>query len=299
MSFSISRGQVMRQSRAVAAGILVVGLLAPRPASADADKEHKLLMAEIRMLQEEQQQLRAALMGLGDTLKALNVRLDTDAGRLQKSLADQKLIVEGVAETTRILREKADETNVRLSSMTQELQSLRQTVASMPAQTPPVGLQPTTEPTPGDPAAPPTGAPTAPQPVTPPPSGVSPTQMWDRVYAVYTAGQWDLAVEGFQSYIRTFPTSPQADDAQLYIGHSLYSAGKYADAVTAFQRVISNYPQSDSVPTAYYKLGLTYEAMKQFEPARRAFETVIKNYNRAFEATLAQQALVRVQDKKH
>jgi tol-pal system protein YbgF len=286
----------MRTSRAVAAGVLVVGLLAPRPASADADKEHKLLMAEIRMLQEEQQQLRAVLLGLGDTLKALNVRLDADAGRQQKSFADQKLIVEGVAETTRILREKADETNVRLSSMTQELQSLRQTVSSMPP-APVATLPPAGEPAPGDPAAAP-GAAAAPPPSTPPPSNVSPTQMWDRVYAVYTAGQWDLAVDGFQAYIRTFPTSPQADDAQLYTGQSLYNAGKYAEAVTALQRVISNYPQSDSVPAAYYKVGLAYEAMKQFEPARRAFETVIKTYPKAFEATLAQQSLVRVQDKK-
>jgi tol-pal system protein YbgF len=289
----------MREARA--AGILVVlvmGLLAPRPASADADKEHKLLMAEIRMLQEEQQQLRAVLLGLGDTLKALNVRLDTDAGRVQKSFADQKLVVEGVAETTRILREKADETNVRLSSMTQELQALRQTVASMPPSAPTVATPATGDPAATDPA---TGAPTT---GTPPPAGsnpipnVSPTQMWDRVYAVYTAGQFDLAVDGFQSFIRTFPTSPQADDAQLYIGHSLYNAGKYPEAVTALQRVISNYPQSDSVPTAYYKLGSTYEAMKQFEAARKAYETVIKNYPKGVDAQLAQQSLVRVQDKK-
>jgi tol-pal system protein YbgF len=289
----------MREARA--AGILVflvMGLLAPRPASADADKEHKLLMAEIRMLQEEQQQLRAVLLGLGDTLKALNVRLDTDAGRVQKSFADQKLVVEGVAETTRILREKADETNVRLSSMTQELQALRQTVASMPPSAPTVATPATGDPAATDPA---TGAPTT---GTPPPAGsnpipnVSPTQMWDRVYAVYTAGQFDLAVDGFQSFIRTFPTSPQADDAQLYIGHSLYNAGKYPEAVTALQRVISNYPQSDSVPTAYYKLGSTYEAMKQFEAARKAYETVIKNYPKGVDAQLAQQSLVRVQDKK-
>ena len=289
----------MRKTRVVAAvvlaGVLVVSVGA-RPASADADKEHKLIMAEIRMMQEEQQQLRAVLLGLGDTLKALNVRLDADAGRLQKALADQKLIVEGVAETTRILREKADETNVRLSSMTQELQALRQTVASLPPPVPSVGPVPSGEPPTGDPAAVAPGA-TVPATTTPPPN-VSPTQMWDRVYAVYTAGQFDLAVEGFQSFIRTFPTSPQADDAQLYIGHSLFSAGKYPEAVTALQRVISNYPQSDSVPTAYYKLGSAYEAMKQFDAARKAYETVIKNYNKAFEATLAQQALVRVQDKK-
>jgi tol-pal system protein YbgF len=288
----------MRKTGAVAAGILCIGLLAPLPASADADKEHKLLMAEIRMLQEEQQQLRAVLLGLGDTLKALNVRLDADASRVQKSFADQKLIVEGVAETTRILREKADETNVRLSSMTQELQSLRQTVASLPTPSAVAG-----PPQPGEPGAvdPATGAPTTgapPSTTANPPPNVSPTQMWDRVYAVYTAGQFDLAVEGFQSFIRTFPTSPQADDAQLNIGHSLYSAGKYPEAVTALQRVISNYPQSDSVPTAYYKLGSTYEAMKQFDAARKAYETVIKNYPKGVDAQLAQQSLMRVQGKK-
>jgi tol-pal system protein YbgF len=288
----------MRQTSAVAAAVLVGVLFGARPALADADKEHKLLMAEIRMLQEEQQQLRAALLGLGDTLKALNARLDTDAGRAQKTFADQKLIVEGVAETTRILREKADETNVRLSSMTQELQSLRQNLQSMPTPTPSVSLPPTGDPGTGDPGAPAPGAGGPPATAANPPPNVSPTQMWDRVYAVYTGGQFDLAVEGFQAYIRTFPTSPQADDAQLYIGYSLYSAGKYQEAAAALQRVISNYPQSDSVPPAYYKLGLAYEAMKQFEPARRAFETVIKNYPKAYEATLAQQSLVRVQDKK-
>jgi tol-pal system protein YbgF len=282
----------MRMPRAVAAAGLVAGLLVPSVASADADKEHKLLMAEIRMLQEEQQQLKQLLGGLSETLKAINARMDQDASRNQKAFADQRLVIEGVAETSRVLREKSDETNVRLSSMTQELQSLRQAITSMPAPTAPA--QPT-DPAAADPAANPPA--TSPSGSANPPN-VSPTQLWDRVYALYTAGQFDLAIDGFQSYIRNFPTSPLADDAQLYIGHSWYSAGKYAEAATALQKVISGYPQSDSVPAAYYKLGLTYEAMKQFEQARRAFETVIKNHNATSEAQLARQALIRVQDKK-
>jgi tol-pal system protein YbgF len=279
-----------------AVATLAFSLGAPTTARADANKEHKLLMAEIRMLQENQQQLRQVIDGVTETLKALNTRLDNDANRAQKSFADQRLIIEGVAETSRILREKADETTVRLSSMTQELQALRQSVSSMPPTTT-TAPPPTTDVPAGDPGAAATGAPPPTTSANPPPN-ISPTQMWDRVYAVYTAGQFDLAVEGFQSYIRTFPTSPQADDAQLYIGHSLYSAGKYGDAVTALQKVITTYPQSDSVPAAYYKLGLSYEALKQIEPAKRAFETVIKNYPTSSEATLAKQALVRVQDKK-
>jgi tol-pal system protein YbgF len=285
----------MKTARFVVAAALMGALLMPVAAAEAADKEHKLLMAEIRMLQEEQQQLRQVLAGLNDALKALNTRLDADASRNQKAFADQKLVVEAVAETTRVLREKADETNVRLSTMTQEVQALRQAVASMPAPTP-VPVSPTGDPTPTDPAAPPVAGN---QPgATAPPPNISPTQLWDRVYALYTAGQFDLAIEGFQSYIRAFPTSPQADDAQLYIGYSLYNAGKYAEAVTALQRVISSYPQSDSLPAAYYKLGLTYEALKQYQPARSAFETVIKNHGATSEAQLARQSLVRLQDKK-
>jgi tol-pal system protein YbgF len=284
----------MRKTRVVGAALIAATLLAPRVARADADKEHRLLMAEIRMLQENQQQLQQVLGGLSEALKALNTRLDADAVRVQKSFADQKLVVEGVADTARILREKADETNVRLSSMTQELQSLRQTVASLP---PPAPVVPTVDPVAGDPGAVPAGAVPTASALTPPPN-ISPTQMWDRVYAIYAAGQYDLAVEGFEAYIRTFPTSPQADDAQVYIGHSLYSAGKYAEAVTALQKVITGYPQGDKTPEAYYKLGLSYEALKQLDAARKAFETVIKNHPAASEATLAQQALERLKGKK-
>lgn len=284
----------MRTLRFAAAG-LALGMLLPSGADA-ADKEHKLLMAELRMLQEEQQQMRQVLAGLNEALKALNARLDADANRNQKAFADQRLVLEAVGETARVLREKADETNVRLSTMTQEVQSLRQAVASMPAPAPPP-VSPAGEPLPADPGAAPSAGTQPPGPTGPPPN-ISPTQLWDRVYALYTAGQFDLAVEGFQSYIRAFPTSPQADDAQLYIGYSLYNAGNYTDAVTALQRVISGYPQSDSVPPAYYKLGLTYEALKQFGPARSAFETVIKNYSGTSDAQLARQALVRVQDKR-
>ena len=58
-----------------------------------ADKEHQQLMAEIRMLQEQQQQLQQMLGGLADTLKMMTTRLDEHAGANRKAFADQKLLV--------------------------------------------------------------------------------------------------------------------------------------------------------------------------------------------------------------
>jgi tol-pal system protein YbgF len=274
---------------------MVLTLAVPAVAGA-ANKEHQQLMAEIRMLQEQQQQLQQMLGGLADTLKVMTSRLDTEADVTRKAFADQRLLVSGIGDTVRVLREKADDTNVRLSTMTQELQALRQTVASVPSTTAASPAAPTNEPV-GEPGGA-AGAGAAPPPTGAPGVNISPTRMYDQSYADYAAGQFDLAVDGFQAFIRTFPTSPKAAEAQLYIGYSLYNAGRNTEAVAALQKVITDYPQSNSVSAAYYKLGLTFEALKQPDNARKAFETVVQKYPNSSEAVLAQQALERLKRRE-
>jgi tol-pal system protein YbgF len=277
--------------RTVFAAIVLVVAGLPSPARA-ANKEHQQLMAELRMLQEQQAQLFQLIGTLSDALKAVSTRMDEQAGVSQKTLADQKLLVQGVNETVRVLRERADDTNVRLSSVQQELQAIRTTIASLP---PPAPVTPPDPNAPVDPSAPAT-QPAA--PATPPPAGISPQRMWDNAFADYAAGQYDLAVLGFETYIKTFPQSDLVDDAQMHIAHSLYNAGKYQEAVEAAERVIGDYPQSNSVPGAYYKMGQSYEQLKNVESARKAYEAVVKDYPNASEGFLARQALDRLSRKQ-
>ena len=282
----------MKHTGAVVAFMMAVGVLAaPALPIAAENKEHQQIMAELRMLQEQQAQLQQMIHGLGETLKVITTRMDAQGAVAQKSFADQKLLIDNLIETTRILREKADDTNVRLSSVTQELQALRQTIATMPA--PSVGLTPTGDPGTGVPGAPPGSGGSV------PPPNVSPTQWYERVSGDYAAGQYDLAIAGFESFIRAYPNSPQADDAQLYIGNSLFNDGKFQEAAQAYQKVISDYPKGDAVPTAYYKLGQTYENLQQFDLARKAYETVIRTYPTVTDiATLAQNRLDALNRKR-
>lgn len=275
----------------VISSALVMLALCASPAAA-ADKTHQQMMAEIRMLQEQQQQLQQLMFGLADTLKTLTAKIDDQTGVTRKGFADQKLMVDGVAEGVRILREKADDTNVRLSTMVQELETMRQTIASMPAPTPAVPTDPNAPVDPSMPAAPVT-------PPTAPPAGVSPASAWRSAYNDYSGGQYDLAIQGFEFYMKTFPTSPQADDAQLNICNSYYAMGRYQEATAACQKVISDYPKGDVVSTAYYKLGLSYEGMKRPELARRAYETLIKDFpTEVGDATLAKQRLDALNKKE-
>ena len=138
----------MKHTGAVVAFAVAVGVFgAPAVTRAAANKEHQQIMAELRMLQEQQSQLQQMIHGLGETLKVITTKMEDQGAVARKSFADQKLLIDNLIETTRILREKADDTNVRLSSVTQELQALRQTISTMPS--PSAAL---TAPT-GDPAA--------------------------------------------------------------------------------------------------------------------------------------------------
>jgi tol-pal system protein YbgF len=278
-----------------ALGIVVLSAAAP---AAAADKAHQQLMAEIRMLQEQQQQLQQVLGGLADTLKTMTAKIDDQSASNRKTFADQKLLIDNVSEGVRILREKADDTNVRLSTVSQELEAVRQAVSSMPSSTvsSAAGQDPRGPwPEPSVPGGT-TGAPSQ-SPSSGPPPLISPQKMFDNAYSDYMAGHYDIAIIGFTQFISSFPRNDKADDAQLNIGQALYGGGQYKEAADAFQKVISDYPQSDSVPVAYYKLGLTFDALKQADAARKAFETLMQKYPTAPEAILAKQRIDSLKGK--
>lgn len=277
-------------TRLTGALVLAAVLVGAAPAAAQ-DRVHQQMMAEIRMLQEQQQQLQQVLGMLGETLRALNTKLDDQNNATRRAFADQKLVVDNMAEGIRILREKADDTSVRLSTLSQELEVMRQALASMPVYTPAP---------PVDPNAPP-GEPRPPQiagaPTQSPIIGVSVQRQYDLSYGDYVIGQYDLAISGFEEFIKQFPDSALADDAQLNIGNSYLNSGRNKEAVAAFERVISAYPQSDSVPGAQFKLGMAYQALNQPDAARKAWEMVMQQHPNSAEASLARQALERLNRK--
>jgi len=280
----------MKRFFALSLSVLLLTVLTAVPEA--ADKEHRLIMADIRMLQEQTQQLQMVLGTLTETLKTVSEKLDEQAGINRKAFADQKLLVDNVGDGVRVVREKIDDNSVRLASLTQEVEALRQSIPQpAPIYTPPV--DPSLA---GGGAA---GAPTepgAPPPAVPPQmlAGTTPQRLYDEAYGDYTAGRFGLAVTGFESYIATYPRSELADDAQLNIGAALQLEGKYQEAVTAFDKVIVNYPGSNSVPSALYKRGACYESLQQLDRARQSYELVIKNFPESDAGFLAKQALERL-----
>jgi tol-pal system protein YbgF len=268
----------------------LAALVVATPAvSAAASKEQQQLMADIRMLQEQSQQLQILLGALNESLKATNARIDArideQTNLTRKAFADQKLSIDNVTNDLRVVREKVDDNNVRVSSLTQELEALRQAVQQQSAPR-------TTSTEPDAAGAGTTLAGDATTPEAPPLAvGASPQRLWDMAQANYVEGSYDLAVQGFDAYLRTFPKSDMADDAQVQIGNSYFNDNKFDKAVEAYDTAIRNYPNGNAVPDAYYKKGIALQTLGQRDLAREALEYVVKTYPDSDAGRLARQRL--------
>jgi tol-pal system protein YbgF len=274
-------------TRAVALGLALayVGLTPATPAA--ADREHQQIMADLRILQEQTLQLQALMTDLGEALKAVNTRIEDQTSLERKAFADGKVQMDTMSGDLRIVREKVDETNVRLGTITQELESLRQAIPE-PGAVPQVPVNADAGAVPGGTpgvTAPPQAAATTPT-ANP---GIQPQRLFDSSYGDYTAGNYVLAVQGFESYLGYFPKSTRAHEAQLYVGESLAWQKKDMDAIVAYDRVISNYPGSASAPTAYYKRGMAFERLGEPSRARESYEAVLKQFPDTQQAVLAKQ----------
>ena len=276
--------------------LLLASLALAAPVSAQS-KEQRQMMADLRILQEQTQVMQNLINQLSEALKAVNGRLDDQATATRKAFADQKLIIDTLSADLRVVREKVDDNNVRIGSLTQELESVRRAVTQIN-----VPLPATTE---GSAEAASAGAavseqtgtaasadPTAPS--GPPALGTSPQRAWDTAFSDYAAGQYDLAVLGFEAYIRDFPKSDQADNAQLLVGKALMLDSKYDKAIEALEKVIRNYPAGDAISEAYYQEGISLQHLGENDKAREAWDTVVKKYPDSTPATLAKQKLAEV-----
>ena len=192
ISSSPRNEKVMKQTVSRAFVALVAGV-APSPApAAAANKEQQQMMADIRMLQEQAQQLQNLLGALTEALKAVNARLDQQTEANRKAFADQKLVIDTLAERSagRAREDRRQQRADRLAVAGSRRAAPVGAAAAAPRR--PRRRRPSDRR-----LAAPARRRSAPPP--PPPAGAaavgaSPQKLFDRRRADYTAGQYDLAI---------------------------------------------------------------------------------------------------------
>ena len=99
------------------------------------------------------------------------------------------------------------------------------------------------------------------------------------------------ARNAFETILKKFPQSDQADNAQFWIGETFYRESWYEKAILEYQKVIENFPKGNKVPAALLKQGMAFIELGDQENAALIFKELVDRYPRSSEAKIAAQKL--------
>lgn len=288
----------MHRPTIVRGALLVIlvgaGLQQPVLAQSRESREHTQILADLRMLQEQQQKLQVAVNQLVEQLKATNAALAAQAGDTTKGFASLRSEIASINTVLPQLRSLLDQTRVDVGRVGPEIDALRQGLAILMKYTGQIieMLQPVNPLALPDPAAT-GGTMAAPPPATVPPSQMpeSPSTYYNAGMGYYASGDFKSAIEAFEQFLKLAPTAADAPVAQLQIGRSHSELGDHKAALAAFRVVTDKYKGTDQVPEAYYSMGMTYERLNQLNDARLNYRLVATQYKGTVAAIRAEQRL--------
>jgi len=226
-----------------------------------ANREVERLQIQVSTLQTQVSDLQRLAEDNLRELRRLNEQLASQSAAFQKLVQDRRTQDESVQLSLKEMSE-------RLAEMGERLQPGQAPAAAAVA--PGFGGPSTSgTPSPGGPVPSPGGAPA---------SLPAPRELYSQAYADYARGNYDVAIQGFQEYLRSYPSTDFSDNAQYWIGECLYGKQKYAEAIEAWNSLFRDFPSSDKLPDARFKKGLALEKLGRRSQALVEYRYVADRY---------------------
>ncbi|HEU5022753.1 MAG TPA: tetratricopeptide repeat protein [Bryobacteraceae bacterium] len=278
----------MRFTRfATHAAVVSATLLAPIAVSAAPSKEMQDLQRDVAMLSDQVTQMQkaqaASIASLQSTVQQiadsetqtkgtvsnLNSTLARTLQNELKSMHDQLSAVSGLSLKVNNIAEEVGNLGGTVRGIQDSLNKQSQMISDLSNQ---IKLMqaPAPAPPPLDGAAPGPEASAA-------PAQPSPETLFSNAKHDQDANRFDLAIDGYQRFLKAYPNDPNAIAAQYNIGNAYYSQADTVNAVKAYDAAIERYPaDKTTTPNAYYMKGMALKKQGKKQEARLSFEAAIK-----------------------
>jgi tol-pal system protein YbgF len=107
-------------------------------------------------------------------------------------------------------------------------------------------------------------------------------------------GRYKKAKDQFSQFLKNYPDSIYAGNAQYWLGEANYVTRNFKQAITEFNQVFERYPTSAKIPDAMLKLGYTHYELKQYDQAKSVLQDLRTRYPNSTAARLAGKRLDRM-----
>lgn len=123
--------------------------------------------------------------------------------------------------------------------------------------------------------------------------GASPTEqsIYSQAFDALKAGNYTVAISGFQDFLNQYPSSPLAPNAEYWLGEAHYVNRDFSSAETAFQAVLDKWPSSAKAADAMFDLGNTQLAQGKVAKGRATLHKVVSQFSGTNAADRAQARL--------
>jgi TolA-binding protein len=277
--------------------LMMLAALAAGTLAAQKKEDFQALQRDVALVQADVAALKRSLEGKLDGLTQLiQQSMDSSAKttaavndlekRVTQQLTDQQKAfaapvaevgakVNTLADEFQFVRESVAGMDGRLSKLSAQMVDLNNTVQALAAPPPPP-LAPVDAG--AVPAAIPAPAASVPKAQGPPP-GISADTLYNDARRDMSTGKNDIAMQEFQDYLKWFPSTDYAPNAQFYIGNIHFNVMNYPEALKAFDLVLSAYPEtSNKNADAMYMRGRTLVLMGEKKAAAEEYAEFLVKY---------------------
>jgi len=127
---------------------------------------------------------------------------------------------------------------------------------------------------------------------TPSPSPKTPeAELYSKAKGAFDSNDFETARIQFVNFLKKYPQSTDADNAQFWMGEIYFREKWYEKAILEYQKVIEEYPNGNKVPAALLKQGLAFLELNDKTNASLILKELTKKYPNSAESKMAQKKL--------
>jgi tol-pal system protein YbgF len=118
-----------------------------------------------------------------------------------------------------------------------------------------------------------------------------PDVLYNNALRDYNAAKYELAAQEFGDYLKFYPNTDLAGNAQFYLADLEYRQNDFESAVRDYDKVLEQYPGGNKAPAAQLKKGMALEKLNRRADALKEFQSLVQRYPRSIEADQARAQL--------
>lgn len=127
------------------------------------------------------------------------------------------------------------------------------------------------------------------------PDSLAESRSYEGALALFRDARYADAIAGFRTFLKTYPESTLAANAQYWIGYSYYALKDYKASLAHQQKLVATYPDSPKVPDALLNVATNQIELNDMAAARKTLKELVARHPGTPAAKLAARRLAAIQ----